>query len=109
MDTPLISDEKRDEMLVDRPTPNHLTPDSIKATVKDVTFIHEGVLTLAIMTLQNGYVVTGQSACADPANYDADLGNKIAYEDALKKIWPLEGYLLRQRLHEELDASTAGE
>ena len=96
----LMTDQERDEALVNRPTPNHLTPDSVKATVKDATYIHEGVMTIAVLTLQNGYTVTGQSACADPANFDIELGKKIAYDDGLKKIWPLEGYLLRQRLYE---------
>lgn len=96
----VMTDQERDAALTNRPTPNHLTPDGIKAKVKNVTYVVDGVLTLAIMTLENEYVVTGQSACADPANYDKALGEKIAFDDALKKIWPLEGYLLRQRLHD---------
>ena len=97
----LLNDKERDAKLNARPTLNHLTIDQIKAKVVDAQYINEGVLTLAILTLENGYIVTGQSACADPMNFDLDLGKRLAFDDAVKKIWPLEGYLLRQKLYEE--------
>jgi len=52
------------------------------------------------LTLQNGFTVVGESACASPENFNAELGRKIARENARNKIWMLEGYLLKQRLHE---------
>lgn len=55
-------------------------------------------LTICVLTLKNGYTIVGKSACASPENYDADLGGKIAREDARKQIWALEGYLLRSKL-----------
>jgi hypothetical protein len=57
-------------------------------------------LTIYVMTLKNGYTIIGKSACASPENYDADLGRKIAREDARRQIWALEGYVLRSRLME---------
>jgi hypothetical protein len=54
-----------------------------------------------VLELANGYTVLGKSACASPENFDAELGKRIAREDAVKQIWPLEGYLLRQQLHED--------
>lgn len=58
------------------------------------------LLTLCVLVLRNGFTVTGESACASPENFDADLGRKIAKANALNKIWPLEGYLLKQQLWE---------
>lgn len=58
-------------------------------------------LTIACVTLDNGYSVTGQSAPADPENFNVKLGRKFAVEDAVRKIWPLEGYLLREKLSQE--------
>lgn len=55
-------------------------------------------LTICVLTLKNGFTIVGKSACASPENYDADLGYKIAREDARKQIWALEGYLLRSKL-----------
>lgn len=55
-------------------------------------------LTICVLVLQNGYTIIGKSACASPENFDAELGAKIAREDARRQIWALEGYALRNRL-----------
>ncbi|HCJ0348596.1 TPA: hypothetical protein NQH15_000291 [Acinetobacter baumannii] len=61
-------------------------------------------LTFCVLILKNGFTVTGESACASPENFDAEIGKKIAYENARNKIWQLEGYLLKEKLHQtELD------
>ena len=59
------------------------------------------LLTFCVLVLQNGFTVTGESACASPENFDAEIGHKIARANAVQKIWLLEGYLLKQRLHEQ--------
>ena len=59
------------------------------------------LLTFCVLVLKNGFTVTGESACASPENFDPDLGRKIARENAINKIWALEGYLLKQQLHEQ--------
>jgi hypothetical protein len=56
------------------------------------------LLTFCVLVLRNGFTVTGESACASPENFDAELGRKIARQNAVNKIWPLEGYLLKQQL-----------
>lgn len=58
------------------------------------------LLTFCVLVLQNGFTVTGESACASPENFDAELGRKIARANAVNKILPLMGYALKQRLHE---------
>lgn len=59
-----------------------------------------GLLTFCILVLKNGFTVTGESACASPENFDAELGRKIARRNAEAKIWPLLGYELRTKLSE---------
>lgn len=56
------------------------------------------LLTFCVLTLRNGFTVTGESACASPENFDAEIGRKIARQNAVQKIWPLMGYELRSRL-----------
>ena len=56
------------------------------------------LLTFCILVLRNGFTVTGESACASPENFDAELGKKIARQNAIAKIWPLMGYALKERL-----------
>ena len=58
------------------------------------------LLTFCVLVLRNGFTVTGESACASPENFDAEIGRKIARDNAINKVWMLEGYLLKQRLHE---------
>ena len=61
-----------------------------------------GLLTFCVLVLKNGFTVTGESACASPENFDAEIGRKVARENAVAKVWPLMGYELKQRLHEQL-------
>ena len=56
------------------------------------------LLTFCVLVLKNGFTVTGESACASPENFDAELGRKIARQNAVNKIWPLMGYELKERL-----------
>lgn len=55
-------------------------------------------LTVAAVTLVNGFVSTGMSACVDPEDFNEELGRQYAREDAIKKIIPHEAYLARQAL-----------
>jgi hypothetical protein len=57
-----------------------------------------GLLTFCVLVLKNGFTVTGESACASPENFDAELGRKIARQNAVAKVWPLMGYELRSKL-----------
>lgn len=56
------------------------------------------LLTFCVLVLRNGFTVTGESACASPENFDAELGRKIARQNAVSKMWPLMGYALKERL-----------
>lgn len=59
-----------------------------------------GLLTFCVLVLRNGFTVTGESACASPENFNAEIGRKIARDNAVAKIWPLMGYELRTKLAE---------
>lgn len=59
------------------------------------------LLTFCVLVLRNGFTVTGESACASPENFDAEIGRKIARQNAEQKIWPLMGYALKQQLHDQ--------
>lgn len=56
------------------------------------------LLTFCVLVLKNGFTVVGQSACADPKQFDATIGRKLAHADAQNKIWLLLGFRLRDRL-----------
>ena len=83
-------------------TAPRLTPGAIDATIAGEQYhVFEGTtLTVCCLTLRNGFTVTGESACASPENFDREIGETIARNNAREKIWALEGYLLKERLHE---------
>ena len=56
------------------------------------------LLTFCVLVLRNGFTVTGESACASPENFDAEIGRKVARANAVQKIWPMMGYELRSKL-----------
>ena len=60
------------------------------------------LVTICIIILQSGFKVEGVSACVDPANYDQELGQKYAYENAYEKLWQLEGYYLKEQMRETM-------
>jgi len=79
-----------------------LTPEAIDSVILCEQYhVFSGTtMTVCALTLKNGYIVTGESAAASPSNFDADIGRKIARQNARNKIWALEGYLLRQKLYD---------
>lgn len=62
-------------------------------------------LTVAFVVMKNGFVLIGKSAPASAANFDRDLGKKLAFEDAVRQAWPLMGFALRDRLVADVDKS----
>lgn len=73
-------------MLANPDRPTHLYETSLQ------------LLTFCVLVLRNGFTVTGESACASPENFNAEIGRHIAREKAIDKIWPLLGYELRSKL-----------
>lgn len=81
----------------------------LERTVFDPALEHLAIkslscLTICILVLRNGFTVVGKSACASPENFNAELGRKIARDDARSQIWALEGYALKSRLAESSGA-----
>jgi hypothetical protein len=82
-------------------TPNRVTLDSMLAKVADAEFLNPKSvphMTICVLTLTNGFAVVGKSAPADAGNFDVELGKKFAKEDAVRQMWALEGYALREKL-----------
>jgi len=91
-------------------TERRITLDDVKGKVSHTEFYRPEYaqhVTIAVLTLINGAVVTGMSAPADPNNYDPQLGEKISVERAMDQIWAFEGYMLRQQMFDEDQASCA--
>jgi acyl carrier protein len=82
-------------------TAPRLNPQHIEGTIVGELYTRPtGTLTVCVLTLRNGTLVTGESACVSPENFNEAIGRKVAREDAFRKIWALEGYLLKERLYQ---------
>lgn len=116
--TKVSEQELQEKSVAPRLTPDHIaskikairyaTSEDFEITWKDSDYQSCGApqLTICILSLENGFTVIGESACASPENFDPFIGQKIAYENALNKIWQLEGYLLKEKLYQtKLDNS----
>ena len=80
-----------------------ITPEDIDAAIDPKVVVQYHVFpgsmkTVCLLTLKNGYTVTGESACASPENFDEEVGRAVAYKDARNKLWPLLGFLLKDKL-----------
>ena len=120
-----MNEKQLEQLITDKKlTAPRVTPERIKDVIDDVQYFTAGdgaygyqtrdelvdvatypealnLLTFCVITLKNGFTVTGESACASPENFNEEIGQKIAYDNAVNKIWPLEGYLLKEQLHRE--------
>lgn len=61
------------------------------------------VVTICTVVTKDGFTFIGHSAPAAPENFNADLGQKLALDDALRQLWPMMGFRLRSKLREERD------
>ena len=87
-------------------TPNRVSLDSMLAKIVSEEFIHPETLpsmTICVLGLRNGFVLVGKSTPADPDNYDEKLGEKFSKEDAIRQMWTLEAYLLREKMSEPVE------
>ena len=84
-------------------TAPRVTPDSIQNKIKSTQYyVFPGTtFTTALITLENGAHVLGESACVSPENFDEEIGRKVAYQNAVQKVWPLEGDWLKEKLFKE--------
>ena len=86
-------------------TLNKLTPEIISSLIEQTDYLTHKTLTICVLTLKNGTMVTGESNVIDPANYNAEIGREMSYRDAFNKIWQLEGYAMKRDLAKVAEGS----
>ncbi len=74
----------------------------ITSNIKHTVYqrVENSTTTLCFLYMNNGFLIIGKSACVDPSKFNQALGEKYAYEDAISKLWELEGYVLSTRIYE---------
>lgn len=84
-----------------KPTAPRITKEHIQALIVDESYTNiEGTrTTVCRLGLANGFCVVGvNNGPVSAANFDQQIGCEYAYKAAVDQIWPLEGYLLAERL-----------
>lgn len=85
------------QALVEQKVLPRVTKESIEAKIQHVEYLGSNIhhqLTICIIHMENGFCVIGKAAPVYAGNYDREVGKRYAYEDAFKRLWPLEGYVL---------------
>ena len=78
---------------------NKVTKEFLESEIVDVTYTRlTGTLTHCAITVKNGFVFTGESACVDESAYNKEIGEKIAYDNAFSKMWLPYGFYFKQKI-----------
>ena len=88
---------------VAQPNYRRVNLEFIESRIVGTEYYHAPPLTIAIVTHQNGFKAVGQSASADPKNYNRELGDKAARSRAIEQLWMVEGFLLCEQMHQSVN------
>lgn len=86
--------------VVDLKTNPRVSHGSIEARIADIRYLNDGTGTFCVIRMNNSFEVNGFSKPAHPDNYDREVGQRYAYENAFRQLWQLEGYLLCEHLYQ---------
>lgn len=88
---------------------NKVTKEGVEAVIAREEYAQwpNSTLTICTLTLRNGFHVTGESACVDPANFDEQLGRDLARKEAFDKACGFEAYLLAEVRYQTRQAEIA--
>lgn len=92
----MLTDQQLNEKIKASPVPR-VTKEYMESRISAKTFTRlSGTLTHCSIVLDNGFIVTGESACVYEENYNQEIGERIAYDNAFAKLWPLFGFRLAE-------------
>lgn len=77
-----------------------ITPEMVENSIKDIEFIERAnKLTICIITLKNGFIVTGEASAVRPELFDSSIGKEISEKNARNKIWFYLGVCLQESIN----------
>ena len=97
----MTEEQKLEQQIKDKElTAPRITPELLDASIisEEYHVFDNSQLTVCVLTLKNGFTVTGESACVSPENFDEEIGQDISRKNARDKLWPLLGFLLAEHI-----------
>ena len=96
----MLKDDELIEALAKSPAPR-ITREYMEGRIAEKTFTRfSPTVTICQLTLDNGYSIRGESACVNPENYNQEIGERISFDNAFAKLWPLFGFFLAESQHQ---------
>lgn len=87
-----------EEFDIDEILPKNITRDEIMDVVLNsemkITTVFD-VTTIVAAKLPSGFVIVESSSCANPDDYDEEIGKRICIDRIVDKLWELETYRLK--------------
>lgn len=82
--------------------PQTVTEAHLESIIQNEEYVvFGGRMTICVLTTKSGFMVIGESSCVHPKQFNKEIGQRYAREQAFDRLWQLEGYLLRNQLHNE--------
>jgi hypothetical protein len=107
MQNKLLNDNELELKLRTSPA-DRVTQEYMESRIEQVVFTAmkevsraDDCTTICTIYLDNGYTVRGESACVNPENYNSEIGERIAYDNAINALWPLFGFLLAESQYQK--------
>lgn len=110
IETPSLDATDKSSADVQKSGTFRVTLEYMKSRIVETEFTHPNLAphkTVCQLKLDNGWVQSGESTPADPSNYDVEKGKQFAYEDAVRRLWPLFAFAVLEYNHNESDAVVA--
>lgn len=83
-----------------------ITPEMVANSIMNIEFIEfKDRLTICVITLNNGFMVTGETGVIRSELFDSELGKKYSQENAMNKVWFYLGVCLQESI-ESIDLET---
>lgn len=91
------------EKIVTATDQTKVTMEDVRRAVKGETYtvLPDGRTTVCQLTLDNGFTVTGESACVHKDNFVKELGEQAAREKAIDKVWAFLGFRKAEELNKK--------
>jgi len=88
--------EKLQKQFEEEGKTRYVTKEMVADEWKEAAFHHfpDTTVTVCCLVLNNGFTTIGKSACANPDNFDKKLGEELAFDDALQKVYTLLAFRL---------------